>query len=234
MNSNPPNARYKNIVVQELKDETLVCDLNNNRVYCLNKTAAEVWKLSDGKHETTEIAHILSKKFKTTVSNELVAFALEELSKEDLLAENFSTTPFFNNLSRREVIRQVGLASMIALPLISSIVMPTAANAQSGCLPDLNGNLPAGCPCSPGINTCATGCCSTTTNTCESSGSAGCSCIGCRDCASNCCVLNICQSSRSTCLTAPDCGLTVACPAGFTCCDPANPLNDSACSACGC
>ena len=37
-------------------------------------------------------------------------------------------------MDRRQLIKKIGLSSMIALPLISSLVAPNAANAQSGAL----------------------------------------------------------------------------------------------------
>ena len=143
MSSKYPCARYENIVVQEVADEVLICDLNNNRVSCLNITSAEVWKLCDGKRSVSNITQILQKTFSLSVTEDLVLLALDQLSRENLLAEKVESNIIFNNVSRREVIKRVGLASMIALPIVSSIVMPTAAQAQSGCsIP----NAAAGCP----------------------------------------------------------------------------------------
>lgn len=179
MNNNVPVARYEDIVVQELKDEVLVCDTKNNQVFCLNQTAGEVWKLCDGKTKVTEISRILSKKLKTNVGEEIVMFTLDELSNHNLLGENVSTSRFLAGVSRREVIKRIGLSSIVALPLITSVSMPTAAQAQSGacfvfadpCNDDTEccsgccnfGNCdvgqPAGSPCTTGAE-CCSGCCS--------------------------------------------------------------------------
>ena len=141
-----PQARFEAIVVQELRDEVLVCDTKNNRVFCLNQTAGEVWKLCDGKTEIKQISAILAKKLKTNVSEELVLFSLNELSKHDLLDKTTSISDIFTGASRREVIKRIGLGSMIALPIISSVVMPTATQAQSGC--SIIIPIAQGCPCS--------------------------------------------------------------------------------------
>lgn len=163
MKNETPIARVENIIVQELPDEVLVCDTTTNRMFCLNQTAAEVWKLADGTRNIKEISRLLSKKFHSNVGEELVSFALMELSKENLLAEKMPTNEVFQNLSRREVIRRVGLASMVALPLISSLTMPKAIHASSSCVDNGDG-LPAGCACQVRFD-CESFCC--VNNTCE-------------------------------------------------------------------
>jgi hypothetical protein len=155
MKNQLPLSRCQDIVVQEIKDEILVCDTKNNQVFCLNQTAGEVWKLCDGNTTTFEIAHNLSNKFRTKISEELVLFSLGELSKHKLLIETISDPKQFSEVSRREVIRKIGLGSMMALPLITSVVMPTATQSQSSCPTT---NAPAGCPCTVGTE-CASGCC---------------------------------------------------------------------------
>jgi Coenzyme PQQ synthesis protein D (PqqD) len=67
-----PLARCENIVVQEMPEETLVYDLNTNKAFCLNQTAALVWKNCDGQKNVTEIAQILQSSMKSSVSDDLV------------------------------------------------------------------------------------------------------------------------------------------------------------------
>jgi hypothetical protein len=50
-----PLARREKLVVQNLGDETLIYDLDENRAYCLNETAARVWQFCDG--EKTVVAN---------------------------------------------------------------------------------------------------------------------------------------------------------------------------------
>jgi hypothetical protein len=57
--------------------------------------------------------------------------ALNDLKKNGLVEYDADKVNEFGGLSRREMIRKVGLASMVALPAIMSIVAPMAVHAQS-------------------------------------------------------------------------------------------------------
>lgn len=201
MNNEAPLSRYKDIVVQELKDEILVCDTKNNRVFCLNQTAGEVWKLCDGKTPIRKISEKLTNILKVEITEELVLFSLAELSKHKLLTDNNSPEQIFKGISRREVVRRIGLGSMVALPIISSVVMPMAAQAQSGCPTT---NAPAGCPCTIGTE-CLSGCCLENfpgPSICgDTFGAQGCICTSDAQCDTN----------------------------NFTCCAPANPVCNPGC-----
>lgn len=153
MKNTLPLARFENIVVQEIKDEVLICDTKSNQVFCLNQTAGEVWKLCDGKTETNEIAKILSKKLKMDVSEDLILFSLIELSEKNLLTKKITAKENFQRFSRREVVRRIGLSSMIALPIITSVIMPKAIHAQSV---ECQDNFDCGFPlyCDLTTNTC--------------------------------------------------------------------------------
>lgn len=135
--TNYPSSRKANIVVQDLENEVLIYDLTINKAYCLNQTAGLVYQLCDGKRTVAEISDLMSKRLKTKVSEDLVWFALDGLKKDNLL-ENANEVPnYFGGLSRREVVKKVGLASMVMLPLIASVVAPNAMMAQSVLFPNL-------------------------------------------------------------------------------------------------
>src|SRR5262244_702555 len=88
MEDNPaPLARIEEIVVQELPDEVLVYDLRQNKAHCLNRTAAFVWNRCDGHSTPDEIAEMMEKEWNSPVSVDAVWFALNKLSKADLLQE---------------------------------------------------------------------------------------------------------------------------------------------------
>ena len=152
---NKPKARKNNIVVQKLGKETLVYDLNENRALCLNETSAIVWGMCDGRRTATEISDEMSKKLKTLIDEDLVNLALDQLNKDGLLEDGGGN--YLEEVSRREVIRKVGFASMVVLPVVSSLVAPEAALAQS-CLSGTSSGC--GSPCCPGL-TCFVGlhCC---------------------------------------------------------------------------
>jgi hypothetical protein len=130
MKTTAPVARFEGLVIQEVKDEILVCDTVDNRAFCLNQTAAEVWKLCDGTNDAGSIARKLSVKFRQEYTEELVSFSLLELEREKLLEGAGITTPLAG-MPRREAVRRVALATMVALPLITSLAVPRAIHAQS-------------------------------------------------------------------------------------------------------
>jgi len=129
-----PLARTDQLVVQKSGNEHLVYDLQSNKAICLNQTSALVWEHCDGKHSVSDIAKELEKKLVSEVSEDLVLFAINQLANEGLLSAGEELPNRFRGLSRREVIRKVGMASVVALPIVSAIAAPNAAHAQS-CLP---------------------------------------------------------------------------------------------------
>jgi hypothetical protein len=129
---NFPKGRSKELVMQELEKELLIYDLTNNKAFCLNETSAIVFQLCNGNNSVSEIADLMSKKLKTLVSEDFVWLAIEELKKDNLLENKDQLNNHFNGLSRREIVKRVGLATMIALPIITSVAAPSAAMAQLG------------------------------------------------------------------------------------------------------
>ncbi|MEZ5347214.1 MAG: PqqD family protein [Pyrinomonadaceae bacterium] len=153
---NNPLCRTGNVVVQDFGSEVLVYDLQTNKAFCLNETSALVYRLCDGSRTPAEISVAISAELNVPVSEELVNLALFDLDKNDLL-ENENTFPVnFSGLSRRDAVKTIGFASMIALPIVSSIVAPNAASAQSGAA------LAIGQACSPGQ--CVSGNCRAVTS----------------------------------------------------------------------
>jgi hypothetical protein len=136
---NFPLSRSQNIVVQDINHELLIYDLDINKVYCLNETSAAIWRECDGNSDTEEICRRASFKLKQTVDKDLLRLAIRQFKQENLL-ENSSEISEFDNISRREIIRRVGLASAIAVPMVSSLIAPRAAMAASVCNP--GGNSP--------------------------------------------------------------------------------------------
>jgi hypothetical protein len=150
--SNYPRFRQTEIVVQRLEAELLIYDLNINKAFCLNETLATIYELCDGKNSVAEIVEKSSLNLKSPVPEDLIWLALDQLKRNNLLenADEFAVN--FGGLNRRQVVRKVGLASLIALPLIASVVAPSALTAQSGALL----SLLAVCTTSP---QCASGSC---------------------------------------------------------------------------
>lgn len=126
-NSQCPVARKSGLVVQEMPDEVLVYDLNSNKAHCLNQTAAKVWQACDGSQSISDIAAELGK----GNNEDLVWLAIDQLSENDLLEAKVASK--FKGQSRRDVIKKIGLASIVAVPVIASLVAPQNALAAQSC-----------------------------------------------------------------------------------------------------
>lgn len=149
-----PIARKTGLVVQDVPDETLVYDLDSNKAHCLNQTAALVWKSCDGKNSVSDIARLVGSSAGETINDDFVWLAIDQLSENNLLEQEIKSN--FAGQSRREVIKKIGLASMVALPIIASLVAPQNAMALVSCAcptgpsncvqGGIPGNPPIGCP----------------------------------------------------------------------------------------
>lgn len=151
-----PIARKEGLVIQEMPDEVLVFDTETNKAHCLNETAAFVWKACDGTNSVAEITKLFGNQSGKSVDENLVWLAIDQLNENNLLAQELKAN--FNGQSRREVIKKIGLAAVIALPIVSSLVAPSAALAAScsGDNPTCAG--PAGpCPTSTPCTGCPSG-----------------------------------------------------------------------------
>lgn len=138
-------ARKEGLVIQETPDELLVYDLNTNKAHCLNQTAAFVWKSCDGKNSVSEITNLFKRETGEEVKEDLVRLAIDQLSGKDLLEGEIALS--FGGQSRRQVIKKIGLATVVALPLISSLAAPTSVLAAGSCAcPPLDCATATGCP----------------------------------------------------------------------------------------
>ena len=152
-----PKARHHELVVQELEDEVLLYDLMHHQAHCLNRTAALIWEHCDGKQTVRGLARLLEQKLGVVTDEEVVWLGLRQLNKFHLLEEQMAPSAGPARISRRELGRKLGVVAALSLPLILSVVAPTAAQAATGALPD------------------------------------GSHCEVDAECASNCCVANLCS-----------------------------------------
>ncbi|HEX8190700.1 MAG TPA: PqqD family protein [Pyrinomonadaceae bacterium] len=144
-----PRARRSKLVVRELADETLVYDVEGHRAHCLNRTAALAWKLCDGENTVSRIAEQMGERLSARVPDEVVRLALDQLADRGLLAPcEVRPAPAANAVSRRAMMRRLGLAAAVALPLVTSIISPTPVLAQSPCDET---SCPPGTTCQAGV-----------------------------------------------------------------------------------
>ena len=131
INSQIPVARKQGLVVQEMPEEVLIYDLDTNKAHCLNNTAAFVWKSCDGNNSVADIAKMFEVDAGKPVQEDLVWLAIEQLNDKNLL--NGELAANFKGQSRRDVIKKIGFASMIALPIVASLAAPTSVLAAASC-----------------------------------------------------------------------------------------------------
>jgi hypothetical protein len=154
-----PQIRTEKIVTVDAENETLVYDLDANKAHCLNDSAGFIWRNCDGTKTAAEIQALVSAKYGADVPEDYVWLALSQLKESNLLMQDSAES--IKKINRREVIKRVGMASVIALPLIASIVAPKNAYASTSChcvnpgtttvvnSPDCTTQIPA---CQPNCN----------------------------------------------------------------------------------
>jgi hypothetical protein len=148
-----PRARKERLLVEELDGEWLVYDLDCHKAHCLNLTAALIWRRCDGRTSMRGIARSIEKDSGLRVGEDLIRYGLEQLGKARLLVEDGART---SKVSRRDLIRKVGIAAAVALPLVTSIVAPRPVEAGS-CVPLGATGCNTNRPCCSGV--CAGGQC---------------------------------------------------------------------------
>jgi hypothetical protein len=123
--------KRKNAIVRQLGDEFLVYDLETNKAHCLNRMAGEVWMLCDGKTTVAEIARKLRNDCESFVDETVIAVALSRLQKAGLMEQGSCKSEQSEQIvpSRRAAMRR--MAAALALPVVASILVPTAAQAAS-------------------------------------------------------------------------------------------------------
>ena len=155
-----PQARRSGLIIQEVDSEILIYDQNTNKAHCLNQTAAKVWKYCDGETTLADACSALSRDLETPVDEKLVWYAVDQFSKDNLLEKEIEPPAFISaGMNRRQMVRTLGLAAVVAVPLVTSIVAPTPVQAAT-C-------LPPGQPCTSSVECCSGLCTGAPSATCS-------------------------------------------------------------------
>ena len=125
--------------VETLDGELCIYDWQRKQVHNLNPTAARVWELCDGRTTPQEMAAQLHGDLTPAQAEELVWLSLKRLEGAYLLENKVVQPAGRNVLTRREMLKGLGVAAMM-LPVVTSIVAPGPAAAQS----DGGDNQPGG------------------------------------------------------------------------------------------
>jgi len=156
-NKQTPIARRSGIVVKKMDNEVLVYDTERHQAHCLNNNAAVIWEHCDGSRTVSELSDLLQNNDPHITKNEkenLVWIALNQLEKSHLLNQPIARSEPIKGMTRRQLMKAAGVAALIAVPVVSTILAPTAAQAST-CLASGQGcSLSAQCCsglCSVGV-----------------------------------------------------------------------------------
>lgn len=192
-------------------------NLETHTAHSLNGTALHVWNECDGKHSVEQITNSLTETTGSPIAESVGWLALLEFKRQGLLEDAVVLITPFDGLTRREVVRRIGIGSLVLLPTVASLVAPQAAAAASGvcvCGTNTANARPGGCACNSNSQ-CCSGVCgaggTTCTQTFLQAGPAptccpafacapangvnlqgGCLCNGNANCASGSCIDSIC------------------------------------------
>lgn len=168
-----PLARRDGLLVRTLTEEVVVYDVERHEAHCLNPTAALVFKHCDGRTSVGAIASRLR------VDEQLVWLALERLDEARLLERSPALPPEPGAWSRRDMVWRMGLGLSVLLPAVTSVLVPTPAEAAATCIQagscagspgsscyiSVAGSCDGSCTCQP--SNCASNCCDGLGNDCS-------------------------------------------------------------------
>ena len=144
-----PLARKAGLASETVQDEMLVYDLDRHKAFCLNQTAAQVWKHCDGRTSVPQIAKSLK------ADEKLVWYALDQLGRDRLLQDKIALPATLAGMTRRQHLRALGKAAAVAVPLVTAVMAPTAS-AQASCIP-VDGTCTSTPQCCAGLTCCNIG-----------------------------------------------------------------------------
>ena len=124
-----PQARKRGLLIEKLPDEVLVYDLERKKAHCLNGSAALIWNHCDGKTSVEGISRILQQQTNEKIADDVVWLGLDQLYEAKLIETQVVRPAARARLSRRELVKRIGVA--VSIPLVASILAPTASASLS-------------------------------------------------------------------------------------------------------
>ena len=154
--------------MRELPGELVVYDRERHQAHCLNAAAAVVFTRADGKRCVSDLARELREALGATYDEAWVRLALDRLDRAHLL-EAAAPPP---SPRRRQLVKRGAVAAAL-LPAVSTLLVPTPAEAANTCLSSCSAPGSDGQPCHNGIPAlgcsptcfCSGGVCLTTAGT---------------------------------------------------------------------
>jgi len=138
--------QQRKLIARTIGDELLLFDEETSTAHCLNGIGAAMWTACERKGSAASVTDFLRPRW-PDIEEEVVWGSLSKLAAAGLLEE----TTVLENIStgRRELIRKLGIAAAVALPIVVTSVLVPPAYAAASCLP-LGSPCPGTKPCCPG------------------------------------------------------------------------------------
>jgi hypothetical protein len=133
-----PAARTTGLVIRDVGGETVVYDVERHEAHCLNRTAALVFRHADGTRSLPELAAVLASESGSCMDGQAVRLALEQLAGANLLEGRNAQRgpdPPLASAGRRQAMLRVGLGAAFLAPVVTSLLVPTPAEAAGTCIP---------------------------------------------------------------------------------------------------
>jgi len=122
--------RVDGLLIERPEGELLVLKESTLEAHALNETAAIVFDLCDGETSRAVMAAEVARRTGLPADESIVDLALAELADAGLVVLDEEESP---GMTRRTLIRRLALpaAAMAMLPIVETILMPSAASGAS-------------------------------------------------------------------------------------------------------
>src|SRR5262249_20183760 len=126
-----PRGRAEDLVTAEFDGELVVYDLLRHQAHALNPTSARIWQHCDGWHTIGELAALTDGPSGASLGAEVVWLALRQLGERHLLAADSRLPADAPRYNRLQLLKRGAAPAAVLLPVVASIIAPTAAQALS-------------------------------------------------------------------------------------------------------
>ena len=126
-----PCARKADLLTKEIPEELLIYDVERHQSLCLNASAALIWNHCDGRKSVSDLSRLLEAKLGLESCEDIVWHGLSQLERFHLLEGRIDPPRKVTSISRRLLVRKLGTAAVMAIPVVFALNVPTAAQAAS-------------------------------------------------------------------------------------------------------
>ena len=116
--------RKHDLLVRTVGEEVIIYDGKTQKAHCLNGITASVWKRWEAGNSVHDICLALDQP-----DEEIVCTILSELYGSGLLSNPIPASVHQNVLSRRDLIKKIGIG--MTVPFVTSVIVPPPTAAAS-------------------------------------------------------------------------------------------------------